>query len=174
MLSLVKKFLKKSTYLIVIKKVGFSRYLLNLIFQRVFRKNSGFASQINFTSTVIFPDLISFHEDVTTLTSFSVSEGCYFQAINGIKIGRRFLFAPGVKLISSNHNPVKRAFAVNSAPIEIGDDVWVGANAIILPGVKIGNNCIIGAGAVVTKSFLCEGLIIAGNPAKIIGSISGE
>lgn len=173
MLILIKKLLKKSTRLLVFRKVGFPRCFLNFIFQRVFRKNSKFKTQINFTSTVIFPELISFHRDVTTLTSFAVSEGCYFQAINGIKVGRRFLFAPGVKLISSNHNPVERDVAVNSHPIEIGDDVWIGANAIILPGVKIGNNCIIGAGAVVTKSFLAEGLIIAGNPAKVIGSISG-
>lgn len=51
--------------------------------------------------------------------------------------------------------------------IMIEDDVWIGARAIILPGVKIGKGCIIGAGAVVTKSF-DDYSVIGGNPAKLL------
>ena len=52
--------------------------------------------------------------------------------------------------------------------ILIGANTWIGDNAIILLGVHIGKNCVIGANAVVTKSFDEEGLIIAGNPARVV------
>lgn len=57
--------------------------------------------------------------------------------------------------------------------IMIEDDVWIGARAIILPGVKIGKGCIIGAGAVVTKSF-DDYSVIGGNPAKLLKLRKGE
>lgn len=55
--------------------------------------------------------------------------------------------------------------------IKVGNNVYIGNNTLIMPGVKIPNNTIIGAGSIVTKSFMQEGVIIAGNPAKIIGNI---
>lgn len=51
--------------------------------------------------------------------------------------------------------------------VKIGNDVWIGRRVIILPGVTIGNGCVIGAGAVVTKSF-ADYSVIGGNPAKLI------
>lgn len=56
--------------------------------------------------------------------------------------------------------------------INIGDNVFIGMRTIILPGVTIANNVIIGAGSVVTKSILEEGIVLAGNPARRICSIS--
>ena len=56
------------------------------------------------------------------------------------------------------------------APIKIGKSVWIGFNVVVLPGVEIGDNCIIGAGAVVTKSF-ANNKIITGIPAQISGFI---
>lgn len=53
----------------------------------------------------------------------------------------------------------------------IGKKCWIGMNAIILPGVKLGDNTIVGAGSVVTKSFPDGNLVIAGNPAKIINKL---
>ena len=75
-----------------------------------------------------------------------------------------------MKIISANHdiNDVART-QLSEEKVSIGDNVWIGANAIILPGVAIGNNCIIGAGSVVTKSFPSN-CIIVGNPAKILSS----
>ena len=70
------------------------------------RNNAKFCSSLHFTSRVIQPKSISFHKDRTTLTSFAVSSGCYFEAGNGIEIGENFLFAPGIKLISTNHDPL--------------------------------------------------------------------
>lgn len=55
-------------------------------------------------------------------------------------------------------------------PIEIGDDVWIGGNVTVCPGVKIGNRAVIAAGAVVTKD-VPEGCLVGGNPARIIKKI---
>ncbi len=99
----------------------------------------------------------------------AVSSSCYFQANNGIRLGPRCLFAPGVKLISSNHDigSAERKSMVTSEII-IGSDVWIGANAIILPGVCIADGVVIGAGSVVTKSISMPGSVVAGNPARLI------
>ena len=99
--------------------------------------------------------------------SFSVSGGCYIQAFNGIEIGDDVIFAPGVKIVSSNHDPCDHRQHIKAPPIKIGNRCWVGANAIILPGVSIDDDSIVGAGAVVTKSFP-KNVVLGGNPARII------
>jgi len=63
--------------------------------------------------------------------------------------------------------PINQQGSTEEKPIEIGNDVWIGTRVIILPGVKIGDHSIIGAGAVVTKSFPPYS-IIGGVPAKLI------
>jgi acetyltransferase-like isoleucine patch superfamily enzyme len=55
------------------------------------------------------------------------------------------------------------------SPVKVGEAVWIGARAIILPGVSLGTGCVVGAGSVVTASF-SEGNIVAGNPARAIGT----
>lgn len=177
----VKKFLKKILYLF--RFIGPIRHyvfewelagkaggllLVNFIFQRIFRINSGIKFSVNFTSKIAYPSRIKLHKDKITVGSFVLSGNCYLQGYNGIEIGKNFLFAPGIKLISSNHDSNNVEKSINNKPIIIGNNVWIGANAVILPGVKLGNHCVVGAGSVVTKSFEEDNLIIAGNPAKII------
>lgn len=92
-----------------------------------------------------------------------------------IEVGKHVEFALGVRLIT--HDGGMWVLRKNSkfknydyfAPISIGDNVFIGYNATVLPGVKIGNNSIIGAGAVVTKD-VPENSIVAGVPAKVIKS----
>ena len=96
--------------------------------------------------------------------------GCYIQAQNGIEIGKNVRIAPGVKIISANHDLYNYDLYSKSEPIVIGDNCWLGANCVILSGVKLGEHVIVGAGAVVTKSFPSN-CIIAGVPAKIIKEI---
>lgn len=60
----------------------------------------------------------------------------------------------------------------SSAPILIGEDVWIGANAIILKGVVLEDGCIVAAGAVVTKGHYPAGSILAGNPAKVVKNLN--
>ena len=79
-----------------------------------------------------------------------------------------------VVMATLNHdeNPEKRANLIAS-PINIGDKVWIGSNATILPGVTIGDGAIIAAGAVVTKDVE-EKSIVAGVPAKFIRKVNTE
>lgn len=136
---------------------------VNFVFQRVFRINSTIPWSVHFTSTV--KGKIKIGENVKT--SFAVSSCCYIQGINGIEIGDNTIFASGVKLISANHDFNKRAEALKARPIIIGKNVWLGANVVILPGVMIGDNSIVAAGAVVTKNVESN-CMVAGTPAKLI------
>jgi acetyltransferase-like isoleucine patch superfamily enzyme len=140
--------------------------VVNFIFQRVFRINSGCKYSIHYTSRIICPEKIILGNNYTK-KSFIMSAGYYIQAINGVIIGKNTLFGPGVKIISANHDKFDYKKTVLSKPIKIGEECWIGANAIILPSVEIGDRVVVGAGSVVTKSFHGD-VIIAGNPAKVI------
>lgn len=118
---------------------------------------------IHFTSTVVGD--VSIGRNVWV--SFAVSGGCYVQGINGVQIGDDTIFAPGVKIISANHEPRDLCRWVKARPLVIGARCWIGANAVILPGVELGDNVVVGAGAVVTRSFP-QASTIAGVPARVI------
>lgn len=94
--------------------------------------------------------------------------GCYVQALNGIIIGDYTQIAPNVGLISSNHSVIDNRSHVEAKPIVIGKYCWIGMNAVILPEVELGDFTVVGAGAVVTRSFPEGYCVIAGNPAKKI------
>ena len=144
--------------------------MLNYLFQRILRINSKVEYSINFTSQISSPERLIVKGGEKTIESLRFSGNCYFSAFNGIELGYNVLFAPGVKIISVNHDFKEHRNPVSCHPVIIGDNVWIGTGAIILPGVKIGNSTIIGAGSVVTKS-MPENSIVAGNPAKIIRNI---
>jgi acetyltransferase-like isoleucine patch superfamily enzyme len=99
--------------------------------------------------------------------SFAVNGGCYIQGLNKVFIGDDTIFGSGVKIISANHNQENFSKMIYAEPIEIGKKCWIGANAIILASVKLGDNVIVAAGSVVSKSFP-DNLVIGGNPAKVI------
>ena len=89
-----------------------------------------------------------------------------------LKIGDDVMMAPGVMIFTQNHetSDLSVPMRLQTAPkfkVEIGNDVWIGANAMILPGITVGNGCIIAAGAVVTHD-VPDYAIVGGNPAKII------
>lgn len=144
--------------------IPFSRWFVNFLFQRIFRLNARAPFQVHFTSTVILGKGINVGKDVWK--SFALSGGCYIQGINGVHIGDYTIFAPGVKIISANHNFNNFSNWLEASPIRIGKNCWLGANAIILPGVELGDDCVVAAGAVVTKSFPARSVIL-GVPAKI-------
>ncbi len=85
-----------------------------------------------------------------------------------LKIGDHVDFASEVMIYNSQHDINHPTFAATDSSVEIGDYVFVGPRAIILPGIKIGKGAIIAAGAIVTKD-VPEYAVVAGVPAKIIG-----
>ena len=151
------------------KKIGLSLFCINYLTQKVFRYNNRFPYLLHFTSRVRTPQNIKVHVSNSNalFRCFAESIGVYIQALNGIEIHSCLNIAPGVKIISSNHNSSNLDEHLESTPIKIGKNVWLGANAIILPGVVIGDNVTIGAGSVVTKSIRSN-TIAVGNPCKVI------
>lgn len=85
-----------------------------------------------------------------------------------VSFGHNVTIGPNVRIITSSHDPSNFRI-VRAKEIVIGSNVWITMNAIVLPGVTIGDNTIIGAGAVVTKNIPAN-VIAAGNPAKPIKS----
>ena len=103
-----------------------------------------------------------------------INMGCKFQDQGGIFIGDGALIGHNVVLATLNHamSPKDRATMV-PASIHIGRNVWIGANATVLPGVTIGDGAFVAAGAVVTKD-VPENTIVGGVPARIIRQLSEE
>ncbi|MGJ8723014.1 MAG: DapH/DapD/GlmU-related protein [Roseibacillus sp.] len=88
-----------------------------------------------------------------------------------VRIGARSIIAPRVQIISVNHDLNFKGLELRDSTVleevDVGEDVWLGAGAILLPGVSIGNNSVVGAGSVVTKT-LPENVIAVGNPCRVI------
>ena len=101
--------------------------------------------------------------------------GLHNTIIGPVEIGSHVNLAQGITVTALNHNfddTEKRIDeqGVSTNPVTIEDDVWIGTNAVILPGVTIGNHCVVAAGAVVTKDVPPHSLV-AGVPAKVIKQI---
>ena len=100
-----------------------------------------------------------------------VNMGCKFQDQGGIFIGDGVLIGHNVVLATLNHEEdQERRQHTYPAPIVIGRNVWIGANATVTPGVTIGDNAIVAAGAVVTKDVPPD-MVVVGVPAKVIRPI---
>lgn len=100
-----------------------------------------------------------------------INRNCFLLAKDRIEIGENSTLAYGVTILTSAnpngpHNKLAELYPAKTAPVVIGRDVWVGANATILPGVTIGGYSIVAAGAVVTKD-VPSGVLVAGNPAIV-------
>ena len=90
-----------------------------------------------------------------------------------VEIGDNVFIGPNVSIYTACHplDPEARNTGVEWAePVTIGNSVWIGGSAVILPGVTIGDNSVVGAGAVVTRD-VPSGVVVAGNPARIIKHI---
>jgi len=101
--------------------------------------------------------------------------GLHNTIIGPVTIGSHVNLAQGITITALNHNfdnPEMRIDeqGVSTTPVILGDDIWIGANAVVLPGVTIGNHSVVAAGAIVTKDVPPHSLV-AGVPAKIIRQI---
>lgn len=112
-------------------------------------------------------------ENIEVGENFYCNWGVCILDVCKIKIGDNCLIGPQVGIYAACH-PLDRATRVSELeygkPITIGNDCWIGGRAVINPGVTLGDNVIVGSGAVVTKSFPSN-VVIAGNPAKVIKTL---
>lgn len=129
-------------------------------------KSFGKGSYIKDGAVVEFPEKIEIGDDV------SVNQFCVLHGMGGIKIGNGVRIAYGAKIFSFSHRfgdpktPIHRQ-GYDTSPVEIGDDVWIGSNSVVLAGVKIGKGSVIGAGSVV-KNDIPPFSVAVGSPAKAV------
>ena len=101
--------------------------------------------------------------------NFHADYNCTMLDVAEIRIGHNCLIGPDVGIYTAGHRlqPEGRVLDGYGMPITIGDDVWIGGHATILPGVTIGDGAVVAAGAVVTKDVLPRTLV-GGNPARVM------
>jgi maltose O-acetyltransferase len=100
---------------------------------------------------------------------------CVVLDVCEVRIGEFTMFGPSVQLYTAMHplNAAQRRGREFGKPIEIGRDCWIGGGAIVLPGVKIGDQTVIGAGSVVTRD-VPSGVVAAGNPCRVLREIADD
>jgi acetyltransferase-like isoleucine patch superfamily enzyme len=172
----MKKFFTLFLFIPFIKKAyvrkyyatGIGTYIVNSFFKRILGINKG-DFLLHFTSRVNSANKININGDnkESVYLCFATSGGCYYQALNGIEIGGGTMWSYNCSFISANHSMEDLKKHVKTKSIIIGKNVWLGANCVVLPGVEIGDNAIIGAGSVVTKNVVANS-IVGGVPAKLI------
>ena len=120
----------------------------------------------------IFPPVyINYGKHLSIGKNVFINFNCIFLALGGIVIEDNVLIGPDVKILSEGHplSPVERQSLI-PGKIHIKQNAWIGAGAIILPGISIGENAVVAAGAVVTKDVPAN-TVVAGIPGTIIKSI---
>ena len=106
--------------------------------------------------------------------NFYANVKCIMLDVGKITIGDNVLFGPNVSIYTAGHpiHPESRNSGYEyGIPVTIGSNVWIGGSCVILPGVSIGNNVVIGAGSVVTKD-IPDNVCAAGNPCRVIREIT--
>lgn len=99
-----------------------------------------------------------------------VNVACVFLDVATITIGEACQIGPMVQIYTADHPrdaAQRRAGLESASPVTIGDNVWLGGGCLVLPGVTVGNDAIVGAGAVVTRD-VAPGRTVGGNPARVL------
>lgn len=138
---------------------------INTVFSELIGK------KVDPTFFLIPPFYSDFGENISIGKNVFINHACTFMDRGGITIEDDVLIGPKVNLITTNHpvSPAARRATISN-PIHIRKGAWIGVGATILPGVTVGENAIVAAGAVVSKN-VPENTIVGGIPAKIIRSI---
>ncbi|MEI6437735.1 MAG: acyltransferase [Candidatus Omnitrophota bacterium] len=124
-------------------------------------------------SLLIYPDVyMVFCHKISAGDRVSINAGTHIDAQGGLKLGSCVMIGPNCVLVSAGHGHQRTDIPMVEQPFElreivIEDDVWIGANVVVLPGVRIGRGSIIAAGAVVVKDVAPYG-VYGGIPAKLL------
>ena len=128
-------------------------------------------SRIDESLHVNLPFYTDFGRHIRIGRNVFINTGCVFTDLGGITIEDNVLIAPRVNIVTVNHpeNPDERRGLILK-PVRIKRNAWIGAGATILPGVTVGENAIVAAGAVVSKD-VADNTVVGGVPAKVLKTI---
>ena len=129
-----------------------------------------FGGGLDATSYLMPPLQIDFARQMKIGRGVFVNHSLTCMAAGGITIDDGVMIGPNVRIVTDNHDFENR-MVLRCKPVHIGAKAWIGVGAIILPGVTIGENAIVAAGAIVTKD-VAPNSIVGGNPAKFIKNIA--
>jgi acetyltransferase-like isoleucine patch superfamily enzyme len=129
-------------------------------------------TEIDKSTTVFVPFYTNFGKHIKLGKNVFINHACTFLDLGGIMIEDDVQIGPKVNLITENHpvDPAKRKY-LDLKPIVVKRNAWIGAAATILPGVTIGENSIVAAGAVVNRD-VPDNTIVGGVPAKVLRTIA--
>ena len=124
--------------------------------------------------TIIAPLTVDYGSNISFGENVFVNASCYFMDGAKITIGHNVFIGPYCGFYTASH-PLAYKYRnqglEKASPIVVGDNCWFGANVSVMPGVKIGNGCVMGAGSVVTKD-VPDNSLVTGVPAKVIKVIA--
>jgi maltose O-acetyltransferase len=149
--------------LMILRWVGHvPSHLFRKVFYQLAGVRIGRGSVIHMWANFFEPSGIKIGEDTI------IGDHAFLDGRAPLTIGNHVDIASSVMIYNSEHDLEKEDFSAKSGPVEIGDYVFIGPRAIILPGIKIGRGAVVAAGAVVTKD-VPDFAIVGGVPAKTIG-----
>lgn len=150
------------------------RYILETLLGSFNENGENHASNNSSTSshsdiTIETPFYVDYGTNISVGRNFYANFNCTILDCATITIGDNVFLAPGVQLYTATHplDAIERRSTECALPISIGDDVWIGGCAMVLPGVSIGSRVVVAAGSVVTKD-LENDVVVAGVPARVI------
>ena len=141
----------------------------NVIFSQIFEK-------VPEGLEIVTPFTCDYGKNIVLGHHVFINSYCYFMDGANITIGNHVFIGPYCGFYTASHPldyPSRNLGLEKALPIHVGDNCWFGANVSVMPGVTIGNGCVIGAGSVVTKDVE-DNCVVAGVPAKVIQKINQE
>jgi len=145
---------------------GYKWIIKGILYQKLLGFNRHIPWPVGHRIDIGQASFIHFHpDDLNNFWTF----GTFFQSgYAHIYIGQGTYIAQNVGIITGNHDFNDLSEHSPGKDVRIGNKCWIGMNSVLLPGVELGDHTIVGAGSIVTKSFLEGNCVIGGNPAKII------
>jgi len=151
---------------LVFRVVGRVAYVLANMAEEYRRARTLRDLNIGDRNIVLRPGVTITHpERIEMGTNIMLNHGTMIFAGGGVRLGNDIVAGPGCMLVTGNHRGEVFYGSIESRPIAVGNNVWLGARVVVTPGVTIGSNIIVSAGAVVTED-LPDGGIYGGVPAR--------